>query len=96
MPTYEYKCRACGKIFTEIQGIREEPLKIHEGCGGELERLISGGRLMLTDRKGGRADDDLGDMPDMPPMGDDFGDEDYGGDEDLGGGEFGGGEDEEF
>ncbi len=95
MPIYEYKCHKCGKIFTEIQGIKEDPLKIHEGCGGELERLISGGRLMLTDRKSGRADEDLGDMPGMPPMGDDFGDEDYGadeygGDEDLGGGEFGG------
>jgi len=57
MPTYEYRCLGCGKTFSVVQGIRDDKLTVHEGCGGELERLISGGRLMLTDRKGGRPDD---------------------------------------
>lgn len=99
MPIYEYRCLKCGKIFTEIQGIREDPLRVHESCGGELERLISGGRLMMTERKSGNpVDEDFGPMPGGgfgdgfgPGMGDGFGmdgmDEGFGGPP---GDEFGG------
>jgi putative FmdB family regulatory protein len=41
MPLYEYKCHSCGKTFEVIQKFSDEPLKVHEACGGELERLIS-------------------------------------------------------
>ena len=41
MPLYEYLCHGCGKKFEVIQKFSEEPLKIHEECGGETERLIS-------------------------------------------------------
>jgi putative FmdB family regulatory protein len=41
MPIYEYKCHQCGQKFEVRQRISEEPLKVHEDCGGELERLIS-------------------------------------------------------
>src|SRR5580658_4753319 len=41
MPLYDYKCHQCGQTFEVKQRISEEPLKIHDGCGGELERLIS-------------------------------------------------------
>jgi len=41
MPLYDYKCHGCGKIFEVRQKFSEEPLKIHDECGGELERLIS-------------------------------------------------------
>jgi len=41
MPLYEYLCHSCGKKFEVIQKFADEPLKIHEACGGEAERLIS-------------------------------------------------------
>jgi putative FmdB family regulatory protein len=41
MPLYDYKCQQCGQTFEVRQRISEEPLKVHEGCGGEVERLIS-------------------------------------------------------
>ena len=41
MPLYEYLCHSCGKKFEVIQKFSDEPLKIHEECGGEAERLIS-------------------------------------------------------
>ena len=41
MPIYEYKCHQCGEKFEVRQRISEEPLKAHENCGGEVERLIS-------------------------------------------------------
>ena len=41
MPIYEYKCHQCGQKFEVRQRISEEPLKVHEDCGGEVERLIS-------------------------------------------------------
>ena len=41
MPLYEYKCQSCGEIFEIIQKFSEEPLKVHEKCGGPVERLIS-------------------------------------------------------
>ena len=41
MPIYEYRCHSCGKIFEYMQRITEEPIRVCEACGGELERLIS-------------------------------------------------------
>ncbi len=41
MPLYDYKCHRCGKTFEVRQKFADEPLTVHEECGGELERLIS-------------------------------------------------------
>jgi len=41
MPLYEYRCHGCGKTFDVIQKFSDEPLAQHEGCGGEVERLVS-------------------------------------------------------
>ncbi len=43
MPTYEYKCKKCGREFEYEQRITEEPLKncIFEDCEGEVFRKIS-------------------------------------------------------
>src|SRR6266567_1347065 len=41
MPLYEYKCQRCGKTFEIIQKFSDQPLTVHEQCGGEVERLIS-------------------------------------------------------
>ena len=47
MPLYEYKCRSCGKIFEVIQKFSDEPLKVHEACGGDVEKLISRSAFQL-------------------------------------------------
>ena len=43
MPTYEYKCRKCGKRFEQRQPITAEPIKECPDCRGEVRRLVSGG-----------------------------------------------------
>jgi putative FmdB family regulatory protein len=41
MPLYDYQCHQCGETFEVRQKFAEAVLTLHEGCGGELERLIS-------------------------------------------------------
>jgi len=41
MPLYEYTCHKCGENFEVLQKFADEPLSTHEGCGGEVERLVS-------------------------------------------------------
>jgi putative FmdB family regulatory protein len=41
MPRYEYKCEGCGELFELQQKFADEPLTVHEKCGGRVERLIS-------------------------------------------------------
>lgn len=41
MPIYEYKCAKCAKVFEVLQKFSDEPLKVHENCGGAVQRLIS-------------------------------------------------------
>jgi putative FmdB family regulatory protein len=41
MPLYEYACKSCGKRFEVRQKFSDEPVKTHEECGGEAERLLS-------------------------------------------------------
>jgi putative FmdB family regulatory protein len=41
MPMYEYRCHKCGQSFELIQRFSDPELKIHEDCGGELEKLVS-------------------------------------------------------
>ena|SRR5579872_2366976 len=41
MPLYEYKCGSCGETFEVRQNFSDAPLKVHEKCGGPVERLIS-------------------------------------------------------
>jgi putative FmdB family regulatory protein len=41
MPLYEYKCNSCGDVFEIIQKFSDEPLSVHEKCGGSVERLMS-------------------------------------------------------
>ncbi len=40
MPTYGYECQACKVQFETVQRITEDALRIHEGCGGALKRLL--------------------------------------------------------
>ena len=47
MPLYEYKCDKCGAVFEVMQKFSDEPLHVHENCGGTVERLISAPALQF-------------------------------------------------
>jgi len=49
MPTYEYRCGACGHEFERFQKITDDPVRTCPECGErEVERLISpGGGLVF-------------------------------------------------
>src|SRR5258708_6003131 len=41
MPIYEYKCENCGEVFEVRQNYSDEPVTVHEKCGGRGEKMIS-------------------------------------------------------
>jgi putative FmdB family regulatory protein len=41
LPIYEYKCEGCGEVFEVIQKFADEPLAVHDKCGGHVHRLMS-------------------------------------------------------
>lgn len=45
MPTYEYLCQDCGKLFEHFQSMKDDPLThcLGPDCRGEVKRLVSGG-----------------------------------------------------
>jgi putative FmdB family regulatory protein len=47
MPIYEYRCEKCGNIFEVLQRFSDDPVKIHEACGGAVEKLISHSAFQL-------------------------------------------------
>jgi|SRR5579883_2650812 len=47
MPLYDYRCDKCGETFEVRQKFSDEPLTLHEGCGGHVERLISAPALQF-------------------------------------------------
>jgi putative FmdB family regulatory protein len=50
MPTYEYECLKCGRVFEIRQRISEPPLTVCDACGGQVRRLLSAAPFIL---KGG-------------------------------------------
>lgn len=62
MPTYQYKCDACGVRFERFQHFSEEPLKLCPECDGPVHRVIQpvgvifkGSGFYVTDNKKGNA-----------------------------------------
>ena len=53
MPTYEYQCAKCGKIFEHFQSIKAPKLEkcIKKGCKGKVTRLLGTGAGIIF--KGG-------------------------------------------
>src|SRR5204863_2126222 len=47
VPTYEYECDACHRVFEVRQRITEEPLTTCEACGGTVHRLLSAAPFIL-------------------------------------------------
>ena len=80
MPTYEYECPKCPRVFEVKQRITEPMLEICEICGGPIHRLLSatpfilkGGGWYVTDypsesrKKASKSESTSGDSaPDTP------------------------------
>jgi putative FmdB family regulatory protein len=47
MPLYEYQCGKCGSVFEVMQKFTDEPLTVHENCGGAVERKLSAPALQF-------------------------------------------------
>src|SRR5881409_3721753 len=47
MPTYEYECLKCKRVFEIRQRISESALKKCDECGGEVHRLLSAAPFIL-------------------------------------------------
>jgi len=47
MPLYEYQCDKCGDVFETMQKFADEPLKVHDACGGPVHRLLSAPALQF-------------------------------------------------
>ena len=47
MTLYEYRCHRCSKTFELRQKFAEAPLTVHEGCGGDVERIIFASALQF-------------------------------------------------
>ena len=47
MPIYEDQCERCNQTFETMQKFSDEPLHVHEGCGGSVHRLLSAPALQF-------------------------------------------------
>ena len=47
MPLYQYECEKCGERFDVRQKFVDDPLTVHEICGGALHRLLSAPALQF-------------------------------------------------
>jgi putative FmdB family regulatory protein len=47
MPTYEYECLKCKRVFEIRQRISEPALTVCDVCGGEVRRLLSAAPFIL-------------------------------------------------
>jgi putative FmdB family regulatory protein len=43
MPTYEYECKKCRRVFEVFQNIADQPLRRCPECKSKIRRLIGGG-----------------------------------------------------
>ncbi|MDH3260040.1 MAG: FmdB family transcriptional regulator [Acidimicrobiia bacterium] len=58
MPTYEYACKECGERFDVVQSFSDKPLRKHQGCGGNVQKvfhpagiIFKGSGFYVTDSK---------------------------------------------
>jgi len=64
MPTYEYLCKNCGERFEKVQSFRARPLKTHDACGGDVQKVFhpsgvvfKGPGFYATDNRGSKPTD---------------------------------------
>ena len=46
MPTYEYRCKACGEDLEVVQSFTDDALTVCPACGGELRKVF--GNIGIT------------------------------------------------
>lgn len=74
MPTYDYRCKDCGHHLEVFQSVKDAPLATCPKCGGNLQRLISGGSglifkgsgFYITDYKNGKSKSNVSSDSDKP------------------------------
>jgi putative FmdB family regulatory protein len=47
MPTYDYRCDACGEEFEVWQSIKDDPLTECPRCGGSVRKVMSPAGIVL-------------------------------------------------
>jgi len=52
MPTYDYRCKACGHVFELLHNMSENPAPDCPKCGQACERMVSGGAGLIFKGKG--------------------------------------------
>ncbi|MDD2927446.1 MAG: zinc ribbon domain-containing protein [Candidatus Omnitrophica bacterium] len=57
MPTYEYECRNCNKVFDIFQKITDKPIEKCPKCHKKINRLIGGGSGIIFKGSGFYATD---------------------------------------
>jgi putative FmdB family regulatory protein len=57
MPTYEYECLRCARVFDTFQKITDEPLKRCPKCKGKVKRKIGAGAGIIFKGSGFYATD---------------------------------------
>lgn len=57
MPTYDYECKNCKKVFEINQKMTDEPLKKCPKCGKPVKRLIGSGSGIIFKGSGFYATD---------------------------------------
>jgi putative FmdB family regulatory protein len=41
VPTYQYRCTECGGELEAVQKFSDDPLTVHDECGGRLRKVFS-------------------------------------------------------
>lgn len=57
MPTYEYECQQCGKVFEKLHGMTQKPRAKCPKCGGRAKKLIGTGAGIIFKGEGFYATD---------------------------------------
>ena len=57
MPTYEYECKSCNKVFDLFQNMSDKPLSKCPDCGKKVKRLIGTGAGLIFKGSGFHATD---------------------------------------
>jgi putative FmdB family regulatory protein len=62
VPTYQYACTECGEQLEVVQKFSDDPLTVHDACGGRLRKVFSpvgivfkGSGFYRTDSRNGSA-----------------------------------------
>lgn len=67
MPTYQYACTECGGQIEAVQKFTDDPLTVHEACGGRLRKVFSPVGIVFKGSGFYRTDSRTGASPSQAP-----------------------------